>query len=82
MRLTPAYAGVAEGELRRVGADEWGRSLGERLGPLVDQLEAKKAYELAFALVDGCGAHRRGAREPAEATGDARRPARPCRSPA
>ena len=53
MRLTAGYARVVRAAFARSAPEGWDREIAERIGPLVDQCEAKKAYELGFAVVAG-----------------------------
>ena len=51
MRWMPAYAGVLRSSYPRIGVDQWQQVMAQRLKPLLAKLEAKKAHELAFAVV-------------------------------
>ena len=51
MRLMPPYANVLRASYPRIGAGQWDQVLAQHLTPLLAKLEAKKAYELAFAVV-------------------------------
>ena len=51
MHLMPAYAGVLRSSYPRLGVDQWAQVIALRLKPLLSKLEAKRAYELAFAVV-------------------------------
>jgi TolA-binding protein len=57
MRLTPCYVGALKVKHLRARPEEWSSTLAH-LTPLVGKLEAKNAYELAFAIISGvehCG---------------------------
>ena len=70
MHLMPAYAGVLRSSYPRVGVDQWAQVIAQRLKPLLTKLEAKKAYELAFAVVTAAEHNGDVPEERAEATGD------------